>query len=104
MIFLKIPYLFCVLVVLFAFDLLYCGWVALKGERYVIDATTPAPMMRSWVISAVVLGLIEAAMTTQTALWVLWVDRLEWSGAQVCMSLPCISILPGMQSIVPLLV
>ena len=57
------------LVVLFVFDLLYCGWVALKGDRYAIDATAPVPMMRAWVFSAVLLGLIEAVMTTQTALW-----------------------------------
>ena len=57
------------LVVLFAFDLLYCGWVALRGDRYAIDTTVPTPMMRSWLISALVLGLIEAAMTTQTELW-----------------------------------
>ena len=57
------------LLVLFAFDLIYCSWTALRGDRYKIDATVPAPTMYSWVISAVVLGLIEVAMTTQTELW-----------------------------------
>ena len=57
------------LLVLFAFDLIYCSWTALRGDRYEIDATVPAPTMYSWVISAVVLGLIEVAMTTQTELW-----------------------------------
>ena len=57
------------LLVLFAFDLVYCSWVVLRGDRYEIDATVPVPMMRSWVISAVVLGLVELAMTTQTELW-----------------------------------
>jgi len=57
------------LVVLFAFDLLYCGWVALRGDQYAIDTTVPTPMMRSWLISAVVLGLIEVAMTMQTEIW-----------------------------------
>ena len=57
------------LFVLFVFNLLYCGWVALRGDRYAVDATVPIPMMRSWVISAVILGLIEVVMTTQTELW-----------------------------------
>ena len=57
------------LIVLFAFDLLFCGYVALRGERYAIDATIPTPGMRSWLISAVVLAFIEVAMTMQTSLW-----------------------------------
>ena len=57
------------LLVLFAFDLVYCSWIALRGDRYEIDITAPAPTMRSWVISAVVLGFVELAMTTQTELW-----------------------------------
>ena len=41
----------------------------MKGERYAIDTTVPAPGMHSWLISAVVLGLIEVVMTMQTSLW-----------------------------------
>ena len=57
------------LLVLFAFDLVYCSWIVLRGDSYKIDATIPVPTMRSWVISAVVLGFVEMAMTTQTELW-----------------------------------
>jgi len=57
------------LIVLFAFDLLFCGYVALRGERYAIDATIPTPGMHSWLISAVILAFIEVAMTMQTSLW-----------------------------------
>jgi len=73
-----------VLIVLFAFDLLYCGYVALKGGRYVIDATIPAPGMRVWLISAVLLGVIEVVMTMQTSLWsALLRSPLNGLGAQV---------------------
>lgn len=62
-------YVLWFLLVLFAFDLLYCGYAALKGERYSVDATMPTPGMRSWLISAVVLGFIEVVMTMQANLW-----------------------------------
>ena len=58
------------LVVLFVFDLLYCGLVALRGEQFAVDTSVPTPGMRSWLISAVVLGLIEVMMATQTELWI----------------------------------
>ena len=71
------------LVVLFAFDLTYCSWVALKGDRYVIDTTVSTPTLRLWVISAVVLGLIEVAMSTRTELWTaLLKSPLNGLGAQ----------------------
>lgn len=71
------------LVVLFAFDLTYCSWVALKGDRYIIDTTIPTPTLRLWVISAVVLGLIEAGMSTRTELWTaLLKSPLNGLGAQ----------------------
>lgn len=57
------------LLVLFVFDLIYCAWVKLRGDHYVVDTDIPAPTMHSWVISAVVLGFIEVAMSTQTDLW-----------------------------------
>ncbi len=57
------------LVVLFAFDLLYCAWVALRGDQYAVDTSVSTPRMRSWLISAVVLGSLEVVMTTQTELW-----------------------------------
>ena len=57
------------LVVLFAFDLLYCAWVALRGDQYAVDTSVSTPRMRSWLISAVVLGSLEVVMTTQAELW-----------------------------------
>ena len=57
------------LVVLLAFDLLYCGWVGLRGDRYVVDTTVPVPAMRSWLMSAMALGVLEVVMAMQTNLW-----------------------------------
>ena len=57
------------LVVLLAFDLLYCGWVGLRGDRYVVDTTVPVPAMRSWLMSAIALGVVEVVMAMQTNLW-----------------------------------
>ena len=57
------------LVVLFAFDLLYCGWVQLRGDRFGINTSVPTPQLRSWLMSAVVLAIIEVVMATQTQFW-----------------------------------
>ena len=57
------------LVVLFAFDLLYCGWVQLRGDRFGIDTSVPTPQLRSWLMSAVVIAIIEVVMVTQTQFW-----------------------------------
>ena len=58
------------LVVLFGFDLLYCAWFVLRGDRFAVDTSIPTPGLRSWLISAVALGIFEVLMTTQTDLWV----------------------------------
>ena len=71
------------LVVLFAFDLLYCAWVWLRGDRYEVDTSIPAPRMRSWLISALVLGSLEVVMTMQSEFWIaLFRSRLNGLGAQ----------------------
>ena len=57
------------LVVLLAFDLFYCSWVWLRGDRYAVDTTVPVPAMRSWLISAIALGVLEVVMAMQTNLW-----------------------------------
>ena len=57
------------LVVLFVFDLLYCAWVALRGDRFSVDTSVPIPRLRSWLISAVLLAIIEVVLTTRTDLW-----------------------------------
>ena len=57
------------LVVLFVFDLLYCAWVALRGDRFSVDTSVPTPQLRSWLISAVVLAILEVVMATRTDLW-----------------------------------
>ena len=57
------------LVVLLAFDLFYCSWVWLRGDRYAVDTTVPVPAMRSWLLSAIALGVLEVVMAMQTNLW-----------------------------------
>ena len=57
------------LVVLFAFDLIYCTWIRLRGDHFAIDTSVPMPKQRCWLISAVVLALIELVMSMQTDLW-----------------------------------
>ena len=70
------------LVVLFAFDLLYCGWVQLRGDRYAINISVPTPQLRSWLIGAVVLAIIEVVMATQTQFWAA-VARWPLGGLQI---------------------
>lgn len=57
------------LVVLFLFDLLYCTWVALRGDRFSVDTSVPTPQLRSWLISAVVLSILEVVLATRTDFW-----------------------------------
>lgn len=57
------------LVVLFVFDLMYCAWRALRGERFSVNTSVPTPRLRSWLISAAVLGSLEVMMSTRTELW-----------------------------------
>ena len=57
------------LVVLFVFDLLYCTWVSLRGNRFTVDNSVSTPQLRSWIISAVVLGILEVVMLNQKDLW-----------------------------------
>ena len=71
------------LVLLFVFDLLYCAWVALRGDHFAMDTSVPAPQLRSWIISAFVLAILEVVMSTRTELWVvLWNSPLDWFGVQ----------------------
>ena len=71
------------LLVLFAFDLLYCAWVRLRGDRFAIDTSVPTPKLRSWLISAVVLAFLEVLMVRQTDLWsVLVRSPLDGLGVQ----------------------
>ena len=71
------------LVVLFIFDLLYCTWVSLRGNRFSVDASMPTPQLRSWIISAFVLGILEVVMLGQKDLWVALVrSPLNGLGAQ----------------------
>ena len=71
------------LLVLFAFDLLYCAWVRLRGDRFAIDTSVPTPQLRSWLISAVVLAFLEVVMVRQTDLWAVLVrSPLDGLGVQ----------------------
>ena len=69
------------LVVLFTFDLIYCAWVKLRGDRFAINTSVPTPQLRSWLISAVVLAILEVVMTTQKELWAV-VARLPLGGLE----------------------
>ena len=71
------------LVVLFVFDLFYCAWVALRGDYFSVDTSVPTPRLRSWLISAIVLAIIEVVMTTRADLWAaLGRSQLDGLGAQ----------------------
>ena len=71
------------LVVLFSFDLLYCGWIRLSGHQFTVDATVPTPQLRSWLISAVVLAVIEVLMTLPSDFWsILLNSPLDGLGTQ----------------------
>ena len=71
------------LVVLFSFDLLYCGWIRLSGHQFTVDATVPTPRLRSWLISAVVLAVIEVLMAMPSDFWsILLNSPLDGLGAQ----------------------
>ena len=71
------------LVVLFSFDLLYCGWIRLSGHQFTVDATVPTPQLRSWLISAVVLAFIEVLMTLPSDFWsILLNSPLDGLGTQ----------------------
>ena len=71
------------LVLLFAFDLLYCAWVALRGDRFSVDTSVPSPQLRSWLCSAFSLAILEVAMSTRTELWAaLGNSPFNWFGAQ----------------------
>ena len=58
------------LIVLFAFDLLYCTWVLLRENSFNIDTSIPTPGAGSWLISALALGILEVVMATKTDLWI----------------------------------
>ena len=71
------------LVVLFAFDLLYCAWIWWRGDHFAIDTTIPVPQQRSWLISAVLLAMMELLMAMQNDLWAaLMHSPLDGLGAQ----------------------
>ena len=57
------------LIVLFVFDLLYCAWASLRGNHFAVDTTVPTPELRSWLISAIVLAILEVVMSTRSELW-----------------------------------
>jgi len=69
------------LVVLFTFDLIYCAWVKLRGDHFAINTSVPTPQLRSWLISAAVLAILELVLATQKELWV-FVARLPLGGLE----------------------
>ena len=57
------------LVVLLGFELLYCVFAALRNHQFEVDDSVALPGVRSWLISALVLALVEVIMSQQTWLW-----------------------------------
>ncbi len=57
------------LIVLFAFDLIYCTWVKLSGASFLVDTSIETPKLRSWLISASALAIVEIGMSTQQDFW-----------------------------------
>ena len=71
------------LVVLFSFDLLYCGWVKIFGDCFRIDDTIPPPGLFPWLVSAGILAVIEVLMAMQGNFWLkLMNSPLDGLGAQ----------------------
>ena len=58
------------LVVLILFNALYCIWVGLRKTKFSVHQTTPVPGWRSWLISAVILGLAEMEMSHFSNVWI----------------------------------
>jgi peptidoglycan/LPS O-acetylase OafA/YrhL len=52
------------------FNALYCIWVGLRKTKFSIHQTTPVPGWRSWLISAVILGLAEMEMSHFSNVWI----------------------------------
>ena len=71
------------LVLLLVFNVIYCAWIALRGDHFSVDTSVPAPQLRSWLISAMILAILEVVMSAQTELWAaLRNSTLDWFGVQ----------------------
>ena len=58
------------LVVLIIFNAMYCLWAWLRNTKFSINQNTPVPGWRSWLISAVILGIIEMGMSRFSNVWI----------------------------------
>jgi hypothetical protein len=58
------------LLVLIIFNAMYCLWAWLRNTKFSINQNTPVPGWRSWLISAVILGIIEMGMSHFSNLWI----------------------------------
>ena len=58
------------LLVLIIFNAMYCLWAWLHNTKFSINQNTPVPGWRSWLISAVILGIIEMGMSHFSNLWI----------------------------------
>ena len=58
------------LLVLIFFNVMYCLWAWLRNTKFSINQKTPVPGWRSWLISAVILGIIEMGMSHFSNVWI----------------------------------
>ncbi len=57
------------LLVLISFNAIYCLWAWLRKSNFSTDRKQSVPGWRSWLISAAILGVIEAIMGSNTEFW-----------------------------------
>ena len=58
------------LLVLIIFNAMYCLWAWLRNTKFSINQNKPIPGWRSWLISSVILGIIEMGMSHFSNLWI----------------------------------
>ena len=58
------------LLVLIIFNSIYCLWVSIRKNKFSVDNTKPLPSARAWLISAIVLGMLELIMSYFSGFWV----------------------------------
>ncbi len=58
------------LLILILLNIIYCLWTFIRQRQISVDNTKPLPGTRSWLISAIVLGILELIMGHFSGFWV----------------------------------
>ena len=58
------------LLVLIIFNSMYCLWTWIRNTKFSVNQNMPVPGWRSWLISAVILGIIEMGMSHFSNFWI----------------------------------